>query len=152
MKKLIFKTTLMVLVMVGFSNYVMYLMTGKSPFSFSELPSFSSANSTPTLSDMLPAGKEQAYKWKDANGVVHYSSEAPPEGLDAQLIEVDPNTNLVQGISTKSEPEDAQATSTQPEMPSGNIYNPNTIKKLMDDAKGVQETLNKRYEDLEKVK
>lgn len=152
MKKFAFKLTLMLGIMLGVSNYMMYIMTGKSPLSFS-LSNFtkpSSGLSIPNVQNMIPAGKERAYKWTDANGVVHYSSEAPAGDEAVELLDVDPNTNLVQGLQvTADAPEEKPATEVPTTVPSGNVYNPDTIKKLIDDAKSVQDTLNKRYEDME---
>ncbi len=149
MGKLIFKIAVMLIIVVGMSNYVMYIMTGKSPFSFSgNGPSLPNA---PSMSDLVPAGKQTAYKWTDANGVVHYSSEPPPEGQQATELEVDPNANLIQGL--REAPADNPAPAATPEavMPQGHVYDPRTIQKLMDDAKQVQETLNERYEGLEEL-
>lgn len=138
--------------MIGISNYALYIMTGKSPMSFS-LPNFASVSNSvkaPDLKGLIPAGKERAYKWKDADGLVHYSGEPPSEGQAVELLDVDPNTNLVQGLKATPKPSAEPGPGpAQPQIPSGNIYSPETIKELMDNAKGVQDTLNKRYEDLE---
>lgn len=145
MKKLIFKCVVVVILALGVSNYMMYVMTGKLPFSSDSLPSFSSP-SMPTFAE----GKTTAYKWTDANGVVHYSSEPPPNPADAaEKMEVDPNVNLIQGI--KEEPTIAGAETEAPQGPdfSGNIYSPENVKKLVDDAKAVQEKMNERTKQLE---
>lgn len=131
---------------LGASNYMMYIMTGKLPFSTESLPSFSSP-SLPTFAE----GKTTAYKWTDANGVVHYSSEPPPNPAESAVkMEVDPNVNLIQGI--KEEPTIAGETDT-PQGPdfSGNIYSPEKVKKLVDDAKAVQQQMNERTKSLEGI-
>lgn len=146
MKKLIFKCVVVVVLALGASNYMMYIMTGKLPFSTESLPSFSSP-SLPTFAE----GKTTAYKWTDANGVVHYSSEPPPNPADAAVkMEVDPNVNLIQGI--KEEPTIAGETDI-PQGPdfSGNIYSPEKVKKLVDDAKAVQQQMNERTKSLEGI-
>lgn len=146
MKKLIFKCVVVVVLALGASNYMMYIMTGKLPFSTESLPSFSSP-SLPTFAE----GKTTAYKWTDANGVVHYSSEPPPNPADAAVkMEVDPNVNLIQGI--KEKPTIAGETDT-PQGPdfSGNIYSPEKVKKLVDDAKAVQQQMNERTKSLEGI-
>jgi len=146
MGKLIFKAVALLVITVGMSHYGMYLMTGKSPlsdFSFSapDIPSFSAPS--------LPQGRETAYKWTDENGVTHYSSE-PPQNQQAKAIEVDPNTNLVQGMKIEPKAEKAPEASAQNNIVApGPVYNPQTVKKLIDDAQAVQGTLNKRYESLE---
>jgi len=101
----------MVGVMVGISNYVLYIMTGKSPFS--KIPQISlSAPSGDDIKRTLSGGKETVYKWTDANGKVHYSSEAPADIESAQKMEVDPNVNLIEGIELQTE-----NTSAQPQAP-----------------------------------
>jgi len=145
MGKVIFKAVLMLGIVLGISNYVMYLMTGKTPFS--QVPDVSI--STPNLSEMMPKGSERAYKWTDANGVVHYSSEPPPE-VEAQVMDVDPNTNMIQGLRAEAPKETEAAPAPTPTLPQGNVYNPKNVQKLIEDAKNVQNVLNERYESLEK--
>lgn len=154
MGKLAFKLFAMLAIMLGVSNYMMYIMTGKLPFSADSFSVPSLPDSLPsTIGSSILSKKQQAYKWTDENGVVHYSSEAPSDAAQATIIEVDPNTNMVQGLRSAAEP-DTEATEPKQEphasLPQGNIYNPDTIKKLIDDAKNVQETLNKRNEDIDK--
>nr|WP_306663329.1 DUF4124 domain-containing protein [Saccharophagus degradans] len=143
---MIFKCVVVVVLALGASNYMMYIMTGKLPFSTESLPSFSSP-SLPTFAE----GKTTAYKWTDANGVVHYSSEPPPNPADAAVkMEVDPNVNLIQGI--KEEPTIAgEADIPQGPDFSGNIYSPEKVKKLVDDAKAVQQQMNERTKSLEGI-
>ncbi len=155
MKKILFKITLMVGVMVGISNYMIYIMTGKAPFSIS-MPSLSEAKESfnaPSLDGIMPHSTEKAYKWKDANGVVHYSSDAPQEGQNVELLNVNPNANLIQGIDiVEQDTPEKNPAPTEPSIaPGTNVYNPETVKKLIDDAKAVQETMNTRYENLEKM-
>lgn len=147
MKKLIFKCVFVVIAAVGVSNYMMYIMTGKLPFSKDSisLPSFSGSG-LPSLSE----GKTTAYKWTDENGSVHYSSEPPPNpSVAAEKLEVDPNVNLIQGL--KEETEIAGSDASQPQGPdfSGNIYSPENVKKLVDDAKAIQGTMDERNKALE---
>ncbi len=148
MGKLIVKMLVLLAIVVGMSNYALYLMTGQSPFA-GDGPDLSIG--LPSASSVLPAGKEQAYKWRDKDGVVHYSSEPPPDSESAELLQVDPNTNLVQGLRP-SESQEAETAETTPQaaLPQGTVYNPENIRKLIDDAKKVQETLNERNAELEK--
>lgn len=147
MAKIVIKLVVMLAIVVGISNYAMYIMTGKSPFS-----GFSSDISinTPEVSDLLPKGKDRVYKWTDENGVVQYSSEAP-QGAETETMTIDPNTNVIQGLRPAAKKEAPQATSppAQAQLPQGSIYNPENIRQLIDDAKNVQTTLNQRYETLE---
>ena len=148
MGKLILKIAVMMFIVLGISNYMMYLTTGKSPFSFSGKAALPELGSSKNL---LPARKETAYRWRDENGVIHYSSEPPPNA-EAEKLEVDPSTNLIQGLELKEkQASEDKEKPAEPEMPKANPYNPETIKKLFDDAKKVQETLDQRYKDIDKV-
>jgi hypothetical protein len=37
----------------------------------------------------------RAYKWRDSAGTWQYSSEPPPAGTDYEVVEVDPDANLM---------------------------------------------------------
>ena len=123
-------------------------MTGKTPF---QGDGSKMSFGLPSSESILPAGKQKAYKWTDADGLTHYSSEPPPEGLSGELLHVNPDTNLVQGLkpSIKTKDPEPPIAPPQPVMPQGNIYNPDTIRKLIDDAKDIQKTMNERNEQLE---
>ena len=58
----------------------------------------------------------------------------------------------MRGIQPKEAPEEKKAPAQEPQtpLPQGNTHNPETIKKLMDDAKSVQGALNDRYEAIDK--
>ena len=148
MAKMIFKMVVMLAVVVGVSNYALYIMTGKTPFSANDLkmPDISA----PNVDSLVNGGKTTAYKWTDENGVVHYSSEPPPEQQQVEVLEVDPNVNLVQGVQKK---EEVPGPGSQPalDLPSGNVYSPKNVQKLIQDAKDVQQKLNERYQEQEKI-
>ena len=148
MAKIILKMVVMLMVVVGVSNYALYIMTGKTPFSASDLkmPDISA----PRVDSLVNGGKTTAYKWTDENGVVHYSSEPPPEQQQVEVLEVDPNVNLVQGVQKK---EEVPGPGSQPalDLPGGNVYSPKNVQKLIQDAKDVQQKLNERYQEQEKI-
>ncbi len=147
MKKLVIKSLMMIAIFIGISQYFVYIMTGKSPLDELKAPEISL--STPDIKDVVTGGKQTVYKWVDENGVTQYTSEAPPE-QSATAMELDPNTNIVQGIKMP-EGEETEEETPKAEVPQGNIYSPQSVKKLMDDAKNVQKLLNDRYEQQEKA-
>ncbi len=150
MGKMVFKMVLMLAIVVGISNYMLYIMTGKTPFSASDIkmPDLSA----PDIKSIANGGKTTAYKWKDENGVIHYSSEPPPEQQQVEVLEVDGNVNLVQGLREQEEiPGPSQNPEGTIDMPSGNVYSPENIQKLIRDAKEVQQKLNERYSEQEKI-
>jgi hypothetical protein len=110
---------------------------------------------TDSLKDKLPDTftkavsdkKVQVYKWRDENGVMQFSSTPPPDSRAEQIL-VDPNTNLMQAVKVeeKKEPEKKVV-----QVDSPNPYSVNKMKKVMDDAKGVEEMLQKRHEEQQKM-
>lgn len=98
--KLLFKSLLIVCLVIAIASYATYLKTGQfwvPSFSTSniKIPSVISSpkmNTLPKLSE-LESSNQKTYKWL-ANGQWHYG-EAPPEGVKAVLISDDYNkTNL----------------------------------------------------------
>lgn len=155
MQKLIFKCVVMLIVVVGASNYMMYITTGTSPFSgFSwskwrdKVPSFN----TPSLDNLSPiSGKQKVYKWVDEHGVTQYSTEAPPQTTPTQTLELDPNTNIVQSVRMPEATPEETNNSPQVALPEGPIYSPDNIKQLMDNAKNVQKLLDERHQNQQKA-
>jgi len=149
-------------IFVGISNYMLYIMTGKSPFANFKLPnlSFEKKDLSKNINKALNSGKQQAYKWTDSNGVVHYSSE-PPAHLattediqqakarkQLETLQIDPNTNLIQGTEPKEDKEERVEPTSQPLQ---NVYSPGGAQKLMEDAKNVEKLLNDRFEQQKKA-
>lgn len=54
----------------------------------------------------------QVYKWKDANGTVHYS-DAPPIGTDYQKVQV--NTNVATPVTPAPIPGNSASTNSSPQ-------------------------------------
>lgn len=133
----------MVLVMLGISNYGLYLMTGKSPFSDIGVPKVSVEDLNP-----LPAKPETAYKWVDEKGITHYSNEKPPQEPEkVEVMEVDPNVNLIQSVEVAEKKEEPGETIGV----EGPLYKPETIQKLLNDAKDVERKLEERAKAQEEI-
>lgn len=164
--KLIFKTAIMLAIMIGLANYGFYVTTGKTLVSRDALPKVSldslpkvSLDSLPAielpnlnrLTPSLPADKDTVYKWKDLEGNIHYTSE-PPDNADnivAEKLEVDPNTNLIQGIDVPEESEQAEA--IQAPSPKISTPTPQGAQKLIEDARNVQTLLDERYREQQRA-
>lgn len=108
--RLIFKLLAMGSVGLGLAGYGVYLYTGKLPWEFFDgLPAMPKmeAPSLPKLGDILPkvelAGQDQLYKWRDARGEWHYTSEPPGEGVKFELLTIDRNTNVMPGPGTEKQ-------------------------------------------------
>jgi len=92
MKSAIIKAFMLLFVVIGLVHYALYLRTGRLPWADGSpgVPSISLPKSLPRLDSPISGGKTQVYKWVDENGVIHYSQEPPPDGTQAQSLELDP--------------------------------------------------------------
>jgi len=130
---------------------------GKPLMSFSDLkmPNLAMPEVPDALKDaqrQKAGGKDVIYKWKDAKGVLHFTSKPPPAGIEYTSKGYDPNTNLIQSVKIEEEkPIEPFADAPKIEKPSDlvNVYSPDKIEKLMKDAKNVQKLLNQRNQKLE---
>lgn len=114
--------------------------------SMPDLPKSSGSNNDVTISSGSP---NSIYEWKDAEGNLQFSNSPPAEGIEYTVREYDPNTNVIQSIELPAEETEA---STEPqtnqkiissEDPS-DVYSPEGVKKLIDDAKNIENILNDR--------
>ena len=130
---------------------------GKPLMSFSDLkmPDLAMPKVPDAVKDAsLPksGGKDVIYKWKDAKGVLHFSSKPPAAGIEYTSKGYDPNTNLIQSVEIEEEKPASTMTTEAPkiEKPSdlANVYSPDKIEKLMKDANNVQKLLNQRNQKL----
>lgn len=152
--KLIFKSIAMLVVTVGVLGYGTYLMTGRFPWQglrLSEKPDIKLPEGL-TL-PAQKAAKQLVYKWKDTDGVWHFSTEAPADGSVFEQLEIDPNTNVIASVPVEIADEEIEpAEKSLPDKPDTGEspvdfpYSPDRVKKLMDDARDVQKTLNDRAE------
>lgn len=132
--RLIFKTLVVVVLLFGVANYLIYLKTGQSPINgvrenyngdwlAAIKDSFSSdelvEKARKTVDDL--SGEEQAkpaptkvYKWTDAEGVVHYGDR--PDTADAEQVEVKIQ-NAISADEFQSHPAKSSATSSAPQTP-----------------------------------
>lgn len=111
--RFLFKWAIILAVLAGLAGYGTYLVTGQPPWELvdlpagagvdipAELPGIGEIPEPPQLpdsvSEALPEDTETVYRWRDADGVVQYSNRPPPDGVDARIMEVDPDTNLAGG-------------------------------------------------------
>lgn len=100
------------------------------------------AKAPKSLSNAVSDEKVQVYKWRDKSGVMQFSNTPPPTGDVAEQVVLDPNSNLMQAVKVPEEEEPKQAVATE----SPNPYSVKGMKKVMDDAKGVEQMLQKRHE------
>ncbi len=132
---------------------------GKPLMSLSDLkaPNLSMPKVPDALKSANPAnkagGKDIIYKWKDAKGVLHFSSTPPPAGIKYSAKGYDPDMNLIQSVKVEEEKPAPAAEVPSLEKPSDlvGVYSPAKIKKLKQDALNVQKLLNDRNKKLEAI-
>jgi len=100
-----------------------------------------------SLSSGITDKKVQVYKWRDKNGVMQFGNTPPLAGADTEKIELNPNKNIVQAVKIPEKEEPARVAKTE----SPNPYSVKGMKKVMNDAKGVEELLQKRHQGQQKM-
>ena len=141
------------LVTLGILSVVPMIYMGKfDPMAFFDSSLSKGVSELKNLKDMAPSGlgtdkKVQVYKWRDKNGVMQFSNTPPPTVTNAEPVLIDPNKNLVKAIKIpeKEEPKEVAKTG------SPNPYSIKGMKKVMNDAKGVEALLQKRHEEQQKM-
>ena len=157
MMRLLFKGFLLAFIVIGLSAYLGYVKTGKWPWDMMRFKAPDIAMpSLPKLGGDSKSGETNLiYKWKDSEGGWHYSSELPEDGAVFEQIDVDPNANVMDAVKVSVEEPEPESDSTKKKQKSKKagkesdeedpaLYSPEGVKKLMDDAKNVQELLNDR--------
>ena len=170
MLKFIFKIIFMSVLLFGVSMYAKYLMTGQAPelnLDNPTLPDIDISQIKDSISDKVGSVKDKItaeeetketylYKWRDDKGIIHYTSEKPPtETKNLESIKIDNQTNVVPAVSDNvpdntANTEPAQQTSSLPStnMPA-NVYSPEGIKQLFEQAENVQNLMNEQFEQQE---
>jgi hypothetical protein len=100
-------------------------------------------------SDVVVDKEVQVYKWRDQDGVMQFSSKPPPDTHNAEQIVLHPDSNVVQAVKP------SEKESVQPVAKAENLaatpYSIKGMKKVVDDAKGIEEMLQQRDEQQRKI-
>ena len=104
------------------------------------------AKAPKNLSNAVTDEKVQVYKWRDEHGVMQFSNTPPITGAAEQVV-LDPNHNLMQAVKVPEEAEVKQ----QVEAESPSPYSVKGMKKVVDDAKGVEQLLQQRHESQQQM-
>lgn len=91
------------------------------------------------------------YQWRDSDGMLHFTSEPPAEGIEYTAKGYDPNANLIQSVEVESPQVSATVEEPAIKSPSdiGNPYSPEKVEKLFEDANNVQKLLEDRMKQQE---
>ncbi len=143
------KILIKMIVLVGVLLAVPYYMMGGAVPGF--LSGFFSGSSAPAPKGVSGIGnavtdKEvTVYQWVDEKGGKHFSN-TPPPNQQVKALHLRPDTNLVKAVEAPAEKKPSRPKVTSIGSKLSNPYTPGGAKKLMDDAKNVQELLNQRFE------
>jgi len=110
---------------------------------FSKLKAKAPKNLTSVVTDK----KVEVYKWRDKNGVMQFSNTPPADGGRSEQVVLDPNKNLVKAVKVPVKEKSEEKVKTESPSP----YSVKGMKKAMNDAKGVEELLQKRHEEQQKM-
>jgi len=153
------KVLVVVAVVVGAVNYVLYLKTGRTVVD-ADLPGRLALPALPDvaaplkdLTRTLSRSETQAtgavtrvYKWRDASGQTHYSKSPPPADTPTEILKVDTGTNVLPALSQGPTPRPARDTSpAAPEPSRTDFYAPEKVRELIDEAREVQGALDQRF-------
>jgi len=168
-KGLIFRIIMLMVIATGIMSYIASLngidiRQFVPKFERPQLPNFK----LPTIPDIkLPSGDGQdtqtttiskVYKWRGDDGTWHFSETLPEGVTPEQVIFLNSETNIIQGrpqpdkVTTDIAPVNEQPTTPQQAPPINlNPYSKKAIDKLLNDARGVQEIMDKRNHELEQA-
>ena len=94
------------------------------------------------------------YRWNDAEGNVHFTTEPPSDGIEYTVKGYNPDANVIQAVElpvgeSVGESPAFAAESASKDMSStqdvGNPYNKDNIQKLFDDTRNIEQLLNQRF-------
>jgi hypothetical protein len=179
MLKFLFKTIIFVIILFGVGQYSSYLLTGKTPditFKKPTLPDInmsdlnvdnikdklsnkfdSVSNKFNSIKDEKFTSETYLYKWRDNKGVIHYASDKPTgEIKNLEAIKISSKTIVVRAVqSSDTSTRERQQQQTQRQSPTTelptNVYSPEGIKQLFEQAKNVQNLVNDQFSKTEKL-
>ena len=100
------------------------------------------------LTNVVTDEKVQVYKWRDKNGVMQFGNTPPPTVRNAERVELNPNSNVVKAVKVPVV-EEKPVASTDVVKPGP--YSVRGMKKVMDDARGVEQMLQQSHDQRTKA-
>ncbi|MDH5471350.1 MAG: DUF4124 domain-containing protein [Gammaproteobacteria bacterium] len=150
-KKLLIKVSIIVGIMMAVPYYF---------YSGGEMPGFlrdfglGGAEDKPALpgnfSNVTTDKEVTVYQWVDEHGRKQFGS-APPEGVEAEAKNLKPAQNVISAFKIPEKEESGDTAARQSDHIIKNPYSPGVAKKLIDDAKNVQQLLDQRFENQNKI-
>lgn len=118
-----------------------FLLPGMGGFQMPGIPE-KSAKGLGELGEPLVKQDVTVYQWKDKDGVTHFGGTPPTGHGTYEKKEIRANTNVMQALKIQEEEE--EETSSQKVTTVGSPYSADGVKKLLDDAQGIQDQMNER--------
>lgn len=110
------------------------------------------AQTPKNLTNVTTDRKVQIYKWRDEYGVMQFTSAPPPEGRQAEMVELTPNTNIVKAVEVPEVPTDENEKRSGPTvMTTGNPYTPGGMKDMLDAASGLKDGMNDKQTEQQQL-
>ena len=146
-----FKLIMMLVALAGLAVTPMIMMGKFDPMAFfggglSEFEKLK-AKAPKGLSSVVTDEKVQVYKWRDKNGVMQFSNTPPPDSVRGEKIELNPNNNIIQAVKVEKKEKVKKEANIKVPKP----YSVKGMKKVMDDARGVEDLLKNRHENQQKM-
>lgn len=95
------------------------------------------------LTNVTTDQKVQVYRWRDEYGVMQFTNTPPPAGLQAEIVELTPNTNIVKAVEVPAE-DDEQKSSGPRVMTTGNPYSPGGMKDMLEATAGLKDGIDEK--------
>jgi len=123
--------------------------------------------SLPKPSDLLPgagsqntrhipaiSGSQTVYKWQDKDGVWHYGDTPPTDISHVSTLEVNSNTNLIQGMEVETSPAEVVTDAPQSnpvQAPEQDVLSMDRALNILNEAKAVKGLMEARNEQLNTI-
>lgn len=91
----------------------------------------------------------EVYKWVDEHGVTQFSNRPPENSRESEKIVLSPDTNVISAIRIPEKKPEAAASHQVHSLSSP--YSPGGMKKMVDEATGMQERLDQRKLEQDKA-
>jgi len=100
------------------------------------------AKAPKSLSSVVTDEKVQIYKWRDKHGVMQFTNTPPPADKNAERVELNPNSNIIQAVKIPA----AEEPKAVAKIERPNPYSVGGMKKAIDAAKDVEKMMKERQE------
>jgi uncharacterized protein DUF4124 len=151
--------------MSGLGVYANYLISGKAPDLATIkpiIPDINITDLTDTISNKFksikkdePVNESYLYKWRDDKGVIHYTSEKPLDVVNYESIKLSNDTNVVPAVPESEITDERVVQQQAAKLPStdlpANVYSPEGIEHIFNQAKDIQSLVNDQFNYTEKI-